>query len=226
MHSKETNSCMNQGKVAGALTVKSVLLCICFISPSAIKATLGTPRSRWLPSMETSGCSSGLGLKLIICNPVFKDKFLSDLFSTIWSAYLVESSIYCKKAWCNTTDQNKKVECQRFLTCILIYYLIWGNNISRDMMLQHTIPATGSNDSCLQHKMPVKFHWAKKISSNWLPAKKLQSKLMRTCTGLNPGLSWDLRTYLKMIHISIIFHDFVWTYHKQQSLQNKQQQLE
>jgi hypothetical protein len=108
MHSKEMNSSsilsMNQGKVAGALTMKSALLCTCFISPSAIKAILGTPRSRWLPSMEISGCSSALGLKLIICNPVFKDKFLADLFSIILSAYLVESSTYCIKAWCNTID--------------------------------------------------------------------------------------------------------------------------
>jgi hypothetical protein len=43
-------------------------------------------------------------LKLIICNPVFKDKFLADLFSIILSAYLVESSTYCIKAWCNTID--------------------------------------------------------------------------------------------------------------------------
>jgi len=40
------------------------------------------------------------------------------------------------------------------------------------MMLQHTIPATGSNDSCLQHKMPVKFHWAKKILQQLTSCKK------------------------------------------------------
>jgi hypothetical protein len=128
MHSKEMNSCsilsMNQGKVAGTLTVTSVLLCTCFISPSAIKAMLGTPRSRRLPSMETSSCSSGLGLKLIICNPVFKDKFLADLFSTIVKC--ISCSVFpfiVEKHGVIQLIRTRKLNVTGFLTCILINYL-------------------------------------------------------------------------------------------------------